>query len=173
MNYSGRDLLLGGLLLALALVLPIAFHAVGLGSAFLPMFYPIIAAGYLVALPVALSVGFLAPLTSAFLTGMPPFFPPIAFVMMAEGLVLGGTPAILFQRYKWGVWPTLAMTILLDRLVLFGAVYISAKWLDLPEGVLGIASLLRSLPGIVVIFMLIPPMVKKIKIEMQKMPVME
>jgi hypothetical protein len=33
------------------LVFPIIFHAVGLGSAFLPMFFPIIAAGFLIALP--------------------------------------------------------------------------------------------------------------------------
>ncbi|UCH97132.1 MAG: ECF transporter S component, partial [Candidatus Aminicenantes bacterium] len=72
-KYSGYDLLLGGLFMALALVFPMVFHAVGLGSAFLPMFYPIAAAGFLVALPVALVVGTMSPLVSALITGMPPF----------------------------------------------------------------------------------------------------
>ena len=43
--------------MALALVFPVVFHAVDLGNAFLPMFYPIIAAGFLVALPAAVVVG--------------------------------------------------------------------------------------------------------------------
>jgi len=39
MKYSGQDLVLGGLFLSLALVVPFLFHAIGLGSAFLPMFF--------------------------------------------------------------------------------------------------------------------------------------
>ncbi|MCU0289629.1 MAG: ECF transporter S component, partial [Acidobacteria bacterium] len=62
---SGYDLLLAGLFMALALVLPLLFHAIGLGSAFLPMFFPIIAAGFLVTLPAALVVGVMSPLVSA------------------------------------------------------------------------------------------------------------
>lgn len=173
MKYSGRDFLLGSLLLALALVLPILFHAVGLGSTFLPMFYPIITAGFLVALPVAAAVGFLAPITSSLLTGMPPLFPPIAFIMMVEGLVLASIPALLHQKYKLKILPTLAVTIFAERLVLLGAVVLSAKWLSLPEGVLGLASLLRSLPGIVFIFFLIPPLVRKLEERIQKQPLME
>jgi len=61
MKYSGPNLLLGGLFLSLALVVPILFHAIGLESAFLPMFFPIIIAGFLVAFPVA--VGLVSTLT--------------------------------------------------------------------------------------------------------------
>jgi len=78
------QLLTGGLFLALALGLPLAFHLVGLGSSFLPMFYPILLAGFLLDFQVAVLVGLLSPLLSAALTGMPPFYPPIAFIMMAE-----------------------------------------------------------------------------------------
>lgn len=173
MKYSGRDFLLGSLLLALALILPVLFHAVGLGSAFLPMFYPIITAGFLVALPVAAAVGFLAPITSSLLTGMPPLFPPIALIMMVEGLVLTLIPALLHQKYKMKILPTLAVTIFAERLALLGAVVLSARWLSLPEGVLGLASLLRSLPGIVFIFLLIPPLVKKLEERIQSQPIME
>ncbi|MQY61317.1 ECF transporter S component [bacterium] len=173
MKYSGRDLLLGGLFLALALVLPFFFHAVGLGSVFLPMFYPIIIAGFLVAFPVAVVVGFISPLTSSLLTGMPPLFPPIAFIMMAEGVVLAGIPALLYQKSKIKVLPTLIITIFAERLVLLAAVVLSAKWLDLPEGVLGLASLLRGLPGIIIIFIIIPPLIKKLERKMRTMAIME
>ncbi|MBS3818862.1 ECF transporter S component [bacterium] len=173
MRYSGRDLLLGGLFLALALVVPVLFHAVGLGSAFLPMFFPILITGFLVAWPVAVVVGFIAPLFSALLTGMPPLFPPVAFIMMAEGLFLAGIPALLYQRYRWNLLVTLVITLLVDRLVLLGGVLMASRWLHLPEGVLGLASLIRGLPGIALILVLIPPLVKKLQQRMSFLCVME
>jgi len=172
-KYSGRDLLLGGLFLVLALVIPVFFHAVGLGSAFLPMFFPIIIAGFLVALPVAVVVGLMAPITSSLLTGMPPIFPPTAFIMMVEGVVLAGVPALLYQKYKLNIWLTLLVTILADRLVLLGAVLLAAKWLELPQGVLGLASLIRGIPGIILIFIVIPSLVKKLQERMQNLAIME
>ena len=160
MKYSGRDTLLGGLLIALALVLPVLFHALNLGSAFLPMFLPIIVAGYLLALPVALAVGVLAPLISALLTGMPPFFPPIALIMMVEGLVLAGIPALLYQKYRWNLYVALLITLSVDRLVSLGLVILVSKWLDVPEGAMGVSLILRGIPGVILIFMALPPLVR-------------
>lgn len=173
MNYQGRDVLLGGIFLALALAIPVLFHVVGLGSSFLPMFFPLIIAGYLVCLPVALVVGVSAPLVSALLTGMPPLFPPIAFIMMIEGLSLTGIPAVLYQKKKKGVLLTLIITLVADRLILLGAVVLTAKWLNLPPGVLGLASLVKGVPGIILILIIIPPLVKKLKERMSLIWVME
>ncbi len=166
-------MILGGLFLALALVIPILFHAVGLGSAFLPMFFPIIVAGFLIAPAVALVVGITSPLFSALLTGMPPIFPPIAFVMMAEGLVLAGIPSLLYQKFRFNTYLTLVITLALDRAVLFLAVVMVSMWLDLPENVLGWASLIRGLPGIVLILLIIPPLVEKLKERMTRLSLME
>jgi len=160
MKYSGRDVLLGGLLIALAIVLPVLFHALNLGSAFLPMFLPIIMAGYLLALPVALSVGILSPLVSALLTGMPPFFPPVAPMMMAEGLVLAGIPALLYRRYKWNLYLTLITTLCVDRAVALGLVVLASMWLDIPEGAMGVSMILRGIPGVILIIVAIPPLVR-------------
>jgi hypothetical protein len=171
--YNGRDLLLGGLFLALALVLPVLFHAVGLGSAFLPMFFPILLAGFFTAPVVAVTVGFTAPLVSALLTGMPPFFPPVAFIMMLEGLVLGGGAALFYQKFRWNVYPALILTVVLDRVLLFGCVLLAAAWLDLPRGVLGIASVARSIPGIILILVIIPPLVKSLAGRLQLLAQME
>jgi len=173
MSYTGKDVVLGGLLLALALVIPILFHAVGLGSAFLPMFFPIIAAGFLVAPPVALVVGLTSPLVSALLTGMPPFFPPIAFIMMAEGLVLAGIPSFFYQKHGFNIHLTLIMTLAADRAVLFVAVIGASKLLDLPENVLGWTSVIRGMPGIVFMVLIIPPLIKKLKHQIANISLME
>lgn len=162
-KYSGYDLLLGGLLMALGLVFPVLFHAVGLGNAFLPMFYPFMAAGFLIALPAALVVGILTPLISALLTGMPPFYPPIAFIMMAEGAILTLLPALLYQRWKMNPWLTAIITMAADRLTLFLLIILFANLLELPPGVLSIASLLKGLPGTILIPLIIPSIIKKME----------
>jgi hypothetical protein len=163
MKYSGYDLLLGGLLMALALVFPIIFHAIGLGSAFLPMFYPIIAAGFLVALPVAMVVGVMSPLVSGLITGMPPFFPPIGLIMMFEGAVLTLVPALLYQLLRTNAWLTTVMTMAVDRVLLLFLVFFFSAVLGLPEGVLSAAVLINGLPGTISILVLIPPLVKQME----------
>ncbi|MBN1272708.1 MAG: ECF transporter S component [Candidatus Aminicenantes bacterium] len=173
MNYSGRDLVLGGLFLALALALPVVFHAVGLGRAFLPMFLPIVTAGFLTVLPVALTVGMLSPLTSAALTGMPPFFPPVAFIMMIEGIVLAGVPSLLRRKLGWNIWGVLALTVFLDRLLLLVAVFFVSTWLDLPEKVLSVAAVIEGFPGILILFLVVPVIVGKLEKILKNLPVSE
>ena len=173
MRHSGRDLVLGGMFLALAIVFPMAFHAAGLGSAFLPMFFPIILAGFLIAPPVAAAVGLLSPLTSALLTGMPPFFPPYAFIMMAEGIILAGVPAFLRGKRGLPIFPVLLLTLLGDRLVLLAAVILVSRLLELPEGVLGLASVIHGLPGIILILAVLPPIAKALELRIKHMPIME
>jgi hypothetical protein len=173
MKYTGRDILLGGLLVALAIVIPILFHAVGLGSAFLPMFYPILLAGFLTPVPVALTVGLVSPLASALLTGMPPLFPPVAFVMMAEGAVLSVVPSVLYRKHKINIWLTLAVAVILERIVLLAAVVLSALFLELPRRVLGIFSLIHSLPGVILIFIIVPPLVNELEKRMKALTMIE
>ncbi len=167
------DWLLGGLLLALALALPLAFHLVGLGSAFLPMFYPVMLAGLLIRPQVSLLVGLLAPLLSAALTGMPPFYPPVAFIMMLEFLVITALGWTLFQKLHLNIYLSLLLTILADRLVLFLATWVVADWLQLPGIVLGPITLIQGLPGTVVMFLVIPPLVVKIKEKIRLSPFLQ
>jgi hypothetical protein len=49
---------------AVALALPTLFHAVGLGSAFLPMFLPLAAAGFLLPFRVAAPLAVIVPAVS-------------------------------------------------------------------------------------------------------------
>jgi hypothetical protein len=173
MKYSGVDVLIAGLLSSLAIIFPIVFHAVGLGSAFLPMFYPVVVAGFLINVESALLVGILSPLLSAILTGMPPFFPPIAFIMMAEGIVLVVTPWLLYQKFQMNIRFSLVFTLLLDRLVLLMVVVAISGWLDLPRDILGIISVVRGFPGLLVMLIVIPPLVKRLEIRKKQIMVLE
>jgi hypothetical protein len=173
MKYSGRDLVAGGLCISLSVAVPWLFHVLGLGSIFLPIFYPILAAGFLTPLPVASVVGFLGPLVSAVLTGMPPFYPPMAFVVSAEGIVLASIPAILRGRLGAGVRLSLAAALVGERLVLLAAITIVSHWLSLPAGFLSLASFLHSLPGITVIFILFPPILSSMEKRIRRHPVLE
>ncbi|HDP94474.1 MAG TPA: ECF transporter S component [Candidatus Aminicenantes bacterium] len=169
-RYSGRDMLLGGLFMAVALVLPIVFHAVGMGSQFLPMFPPIIMAGCLTAWPVGLTVGILSPLVSAVLTGMPPFFPPVAWIMALEGAVMVLLARRLYLLSRFSIRATVILVLLADRLVLLGAVLAVATWLDLPRGVLGLVSVVRGAPGIVIMIVTLPPLIRIVESRLQFIP---
>jgi len=158
--------------MALALALPQAFHLVSLGGAFLPMFFPIILSGYLLSLRISLAVALISPLLSALLTGMPPLYPPIAVIMMAEGVVLVAGPYFFYQKLKFNLWLSLALTILGERLVLLLSIIIISKWLKLPGLILGFSSLIKSLPGLILIFITIPPLVLKLRQKIETSPLL-
>jgi hypothetical protein len=52
-----RAMVISASMAAMALVLPIAFHAVGMGSKFLPMLLPLLLNGFLVPVPWAVATG--------------------------------------------------------------------------------------------------------------------
>jgi hypothetical protein len=163
MKHPSFDYVLAGLFLAAALVLPVFFHALGLGSAFMPMFYPLALVGFLVAPSLAMITGVAAPLVSALLTGMPPFYPPIAFIMMAEGLLFTGLPHGLQKLFRLPVWLTLLIILLLDRLLLYFLMLGMSSLLHLPGWFLGWASVLRGLPGLAVMMTILPWFIPKLR----------
>lgn len=156
MRHPSFDYVLAGLLLSAALVLPVFFHLLGLGSAFMPMFYPLALAGFLVATPLAIIVGLSAPLVSALITGMPPFYPPIAFIMMAEGLLFTALPRPLQKLLRLPDWLALLVLLLLDRVLLFMLVQAMAGFMDLPPRLLGWAAVVRGLPGVALMLAALP-----------------
>jgi hypothetical protein len=163
MKHPSFDYVLSGLLLAAALALPVFFHALGLGSAFMPMFYPLALAGFLVAPPLAMITGVAAPLVSALLTGMPPFYPPIALIMMAEGLLFTALPHWLHKLLRLPVWLTLLSILLLDRLLLYFLMLGMSALMHLPGWFLGWASVLHGLPGLAVMMAILPWFIPKLR----------
>lgn len=138
---------------ALALVLPVAFHAVGLGSRFLPMLLPLLVNGYMSRWPWAVGTGAVIPWISAFATGLPPLYPPIAAIMSAEGAVLAGTAA-LTSRLPLPVSVTAAVCA--GRAAALAGAYAAAAWLELPAGFASLALLVQGLPGVLLQLVVTP-----------------
>ncbi|MGQ9732207.1 MAG: ECF transporter S component [Candidatus Zipacnadales bacterium] len=153
--FEARDMVLGGLFGALAIVLPIAFHAVQLGKAFLPMYLPVLALGMLVAWEVAASVGVMAPLLSAALTGMPPA--PLAPIMAVELGVLG-LSASLCRGWRVPVPLVPVLAIITTRAVGSVAVLLIAPLTGFKQGVYAylVGSVVGSIPGLVLLLTVVP-----------------
>lgn len=157
-----RLITLGALFLALGLLIPLLFHLLGLGAAFLPMHIPVMLAGFLLGPAFGAGIGALSPLLSALLTGMPPLMPPVAQTMILELAAYGGLAGLAYQRWRWGIYPALLLAMLGGRLVyglvgyfllpLFGLKQI-ALFYPLTYG------LVTALPGIALQLVLIPAVV--------------
>jgi hypothetical protein len=155
-----RALVISAMMAALALTLPMAFHVVGLGSSFLPLFLPLLINGFLVPLPWAVFTGIVSPLASAFLTGMPPLYPPIALVMSAEGAVLAGVAAGLFGFMKPRVWAPLIASVVLGRCTMLVLTWQLAGVFGLPTAFSAGASLVHGLPGVALECSVVPLVVR-------------
>ncbi len=152
--HSTGVLLAGGIFMALGVLFPVVFHILGLGPVFLPMFYPILLAGFLLPWPVALAVGIFTPLLSNLLTQMPPLF--ILPVMMAEGVVLATVPKLARSLTWVRVTAVTAFTLLIDRVLVFVLVAALAPLLHIPPKLTALAATLQGLPGCLVIVVVIP-----------------
>ncbi len=158
-----HEVAIGGLFLALALAFPPLFHLAGLGSVFLPMLLPVVSVGFVVSWRVSTTVGLLAPLLSGLLTGMPPFVPPIAFMMMVELALLGLMPSILYRSLRCRLMPTLATTLLLNRALVFGQRFVLAEFFGVPGIAYGLATITSGLPGIVLMLVATPLIVRTLE----------
>ena len=161
-NTFVRELLWGGLMLALGIVFPIMFHMVGLGSAFLPMFLPVFTLAYLVRLKVSLSVAFLTPLVSSFLTGMPPIYPPIVIIMVCEFIILVFSAVLTKRVFHLPLIISVIISIIVNRLFLAAffaflefILGIHLTWLSIP-------AILKGIPGVILLIITVPPAVQYI-----------
>ncbi len=157
-----RSMIVSAMMVALAVVLPMAFHTVGLGSKFLPMFLPLLLNGFLSSWPWATLAAVIAPWISAVLTGMPPIYPPVALVMSCEGAVLAGVASVLYRAFHSRVWPALLCAIILSRATSFLLTWLFASKFRLPGGLAAGAMILEGLPGVVLQVVLIPIVLKSL-----------
>lgn len=142
--------------MALGILVPIVFHAIGLGALFLPMFWPIAIGAFFLPPGLALLVGMLTPLLSTLLTGMPPISPPIVLVMMAELGALALVIAVLRGYCRLPDILVLFIALLGSRIVLFLVLISLIPLLGIPSGALSTALVLRGVPGILVILIVVP-----------------
>ena len=149
-------MVLSAMMAAFGIILPIAFHLMGMGNKFLPMLLPILLNGFLSRLPWAVATGALVPLASGFLTGMPPFYPPIALVMSLEGALMAGTASAIYRLNRARIWPALITAIAVDRMVSTMLMWLISGKFGLPAAVVSFGSLIHGLPGVALQLAVIP-----------------
>ena len=165
---TAREIALSALFIAAGLAVPVFFHAVGLGSAFLPMFLPVLAAGLLMRPLPAVVVGMLTPPISSLLTGMPPLAPPIAPVMSAEGLALGLLSSVLYRRLRWNIYLTAVVAVAAERTVMALLIAAFAPLFGLPGPLAAFWKLLQGLPGAALLIGFVPFLVRRLESTMGK-----
>ena len=167
-----KNLVIAGLCIALALVLPMAFHAIpNAGSIFLPMHIPVLLCGLVCGPVYGLACGVLSPLLSSLATGMPPaaILPSMLCELATYGLTAG-----LFARYikikprMAGLYVQLILAMLCGRAVngVLNALIFSAGSYSMQVFVT--AAFVKALPGIVIQLVLLPLLV----LLLEKMPFM-
>lgn len=160
-SFSYRDISYAGLFGAAALLLPTVFHALHLGHVFMPMYLPLVTLAFFVRPLLAALTGLLVPLASGFATGMPPLYPPVGICMSMELAAMCGLLATLRTH-----WPRTRPILILAPVLAFGRflygalAYGAAQVLHLPAKFLAGLSLVAGWPGIVLMLVAVPAIVR-------------
>ncbi|MGI6604999.1 MAG: ECF transporter S component [bacterium] len=116
---KARSLAVAGLLVAMAVTLPLAAHVIKVGGpVLLPMHIPIFLAGLLLSPGLAVLVGVLSPIVSFLLTGMPPLSPPMLPLMVVELATYALALSLLTRHGITNIWVSLPVTMVLGRVSL-------------------------------------------------------
>lgn len=162
MRFKTRDLVTAAVLVAIGIVLPLAFHLSGInGAVFLPMHIPVLISGLLLGSSLGLIVGILSPLLNHMISGMPAI--PILWVMLVELAVYGIVSGLLYRRVKMTLLPSLICSMLIGRIVAALMVVILGSFFSLPFPPIGIyirGITITALPGIIIQLILIPSIIK-------------
>lgn len=152
-----RELVFAATFAAISISLPVLFHLLSLGSTFLPMFLPISMAAFILPLRLSISVAIVAPFISSVLTGMPPLaIPPIGIVMILELIVLCFLNYILYQKFKLNIFLAATIAVLIDRIFYLFMSYMLAEVLKLPQMTFAFYSIIKTLPGCILLITIIP-----------------
>ncbi len=148
------------LLMALGLVLPSFFHLFGAGPVFLPLHIPVLICGFVCGVPYGAVCGFLLPLLSSALTGMPVLF-PVAISMSFELCIYGLASGVFYRIYAKNIYASLLLSMLCGRLV---AGLVNAVLLGFSGGAYSLqifitSSFLTGIPGMVIQIVIIPVLV--------------
>ena len=162
---------LAGLCICLGLLIPyFSGHAMGVpGSVLLPMHIPVLIAGLLLGYRYGAICGFVTPIVSSLLTGMPALWPMLP-MMACELTTYGVVTGILRKKFKMPLYLSLIGAMIAGRIVsgiVYAVIVMPASITPVMESV--ITTLMTGLPGILIQLAIIPAAVKllerKVKIE--------
>jgi hypothetical protein len=158
---SARDLAYCGLFGAAALLFPVVFHLARLGHVFMPMYLPLVTLAFFVPPLPAAATALVVPILSGAVTGMPPFYPPVAVFMSLElAAMTAMIAAVARRRPKTNEWLVLVPVLLLGRALYVALVYAFSLAIKMPAGFMAGLSLLAGWPGIVLMIVVVPPVAK-------------
>ncbi len=162
---STREMVIAGFFITMGIIIPAILHPFNIGKSFLPMHVPVILAGFLLGLPYAVAVGVITPLLSSFITGMPPMFPVLPFMVFELG-VYAGAANLLSRKIKLNTYLSLIVSMVAGRIaagiVVWVMVVIFGAKLPGPAAFV-ISAVTTGIPGIAIQLVFIPPMVILLK----------
>ncbi|MDD3693281.1 MAG: ECF transporter S component [Oscillospiraceae bacterium] len=162
-----RKITVGGLLIALSVLLPQAFHLIGstqAGKMFLPMHIPVLLGGMILGPMFGMLIGTTAPLISALLTGMPLMvrLPFMIIELAGYGFASGSIyKTIGFCNRKYGTVMSLVIAMLFGRILYALTLFVAADILDITA--LGafeaVKATIAGVYGIILQLLIIPALV--------------
>ena len=166
--FSVKKLVMSGLLLALAFLLPFLTGQIPqVGSMLLPMHLPVLICGFVCGWPYGLAVGFIAPLLRSAIMHMPPMYPTavaMAFELAAYGAACGLLYKLLPKK-GWFVYVELVAAMIFGRLVwglvTWGLMSIAGN--EFTWQIFIASAVLNAVPGIVLQLVIVPPIVLLLK----------
>ncbi len=165
-----KELVLSGLLIALGLVLPMAFHLFKAGGpVFLPMHIPVLLGGMILSPVFALLVGVLTPIVSNLLTSMPPLMPMLPIMIVELGLY-GLVASILRKKLNLNVFISLIVSMIIGRIGAGLVVYVMTSVFAVqfaPPIAFVIGGISKGIPGIIIQLIFIPIIVKAVEKSMR------
>jgi len=135
---------------------PIFFHLIGLGSIFMPMYIPLAIGAYMLTFKNAAIMGFFTPLASAVITGMPPFYPPIAPLMMIQLTIFCCFISFMAHRFKIKPVIILLAAIIIDRLILACYYFLIIPLFGISPEIYTAYHLIKSFPGLLLMIIIVP-----------------
>lgn len=160
-RFETREIVLGGLLLASGIILPMAFHMFGMtGPIALPMHIPVLIGGFLLSPYIALFLGITTPVISGLLTGMPVLF-PMAIIMSFELGTYGLIASLLTKKLKLKTIPTLIISMITGRIAagITVAVLVQLFSVKMNPFMFVKGAIITGLPGIIIQLIFIPSLI--------------
>ena len=162
---SLNKLILSALFMALGIVLPFfTAQLKTLGSALLPMHFPVMICGFICGPQYGVTVGFILPLLRGALFGMPPLYPNAvwqAFELGTYGFAAGFMYMRLGQGKLWKIYVSMIAAMISGRVVwgIVKAIILGFAGQSFTVQMFIAGGILNAIPGIVLQLVLIPPVV--------------
>ena len=162
-SVTAQKMIIWVFFIAAGVLVPMGFHRLGLGIAFLPMHIPVFIGAFLCGPYLGMAGAVLTVLLSSVLTGMPPIF-PVGICMMAEMAAYAGVCAGIMRKKRYSIlslYAALVAAIAAGRVIngivnavvaaLLGGSYGMSAFVE--------GTLVYTLPGTVLLLCVVPGLV--------------